>query len=77
VSVQDQGFGISEKDKDKLFDRYYRVEDHQIKSIGGFGIGLYLCAEIIRHHNGKIWVESEIGRGSIFYFSIPLANSFS
>ncbi|HEC0197052.1 TPA: hypothetical protein R1Q24_005327, partial [Escherichia coli] len=44
LSVRDQGMGISEKDLDKLFDRYYRVEGDQMKSISGFGIGLYLCS---------------------------------
>lgn len=73
VSVQDEGMGINQKDIDKLFDRFYRIENKQTKSIAGFGIGLYLCAEIIERHEGKIWVESEIGKGSIFYFSLPLA----
>lgn len=72
VSVRDEGMGIAAKDLDKLFDRYYRVEGHQLKSITGFGIGLYLCSEIIKRHDGRIWVESEPGEGSTFYFSIPI-----
>ena len=72
VSVKDEGFGIKAEDQQKLFDRYYRVESNAAH-IAGFGIGLYLCAEIIqRHEGGKIWVESEIGKGSTFKFSIPL-----
>jgi len=69
VSVQDQGYGIREEDKEKLFERYYRVAN-QPTTISGFGIGLYLCAEIIKRHNGKIWVDSEQGKGSTFFFSI-------
>ncbi|QQL49378.1 ATP-binding protein [Mucilaginibacter ginkgonis] len=73
VSVADEGMGIAQKDIDKLFDRYYRVEGHQMHTVSGFGIGLYLCAEIVERHNGKIWVESEPGKGSSFYFSLPLS----
>ncbi|WP_230383947.1 PAS domain-containing protein [Pedobacter endophyticus] len=72
VSVKDNGMGISAEDQPKLFDRYYRVEGQQMKTIAGFGIGLYLCAEIIYRHAGKIGVESQIGEGSEFWFSIPL-----
>ena len=72
VCVQDEGMGIKPKDREQLFDRFYRVESAETRSISGFGIGLYLCAEIIRRHDGKIWVESEWGKGSTFYFSIPL-----
>lgn len=72
VSVTDHGLGIARQDIEKLFDRYYRVENKQTEKIPGFGIGLYLCAEIISHHHGKIWVESEPGKGSTFFFTVPL-----
>ncbi|WP_461452091.1 PAS domain-containing protein [Mucilaginibacter sp.] len=72
VSVKDEGMGIKPEDIDKLFDRYYRVENKQTTNISGFGIGLYLSAEIIHRHNGKIWAESEVGKGSTFYFTLPL-----
>jgi two-component system sensor histidine kinase VicK len=71
VSVSDEGLGVKAEDQQKLFDRYYRVETNAAY-IAGFGIGLYLCAEIVQRHDGKIWVESEPGKGSTFYFSIPL-----
>ena len=70
-SIADQGPGIAEKDKDKLFNRYYRVEALNTSKIAGFGIGLYLSAEIVRAHGGRIGVESEFGRGARFYFSLP------
>ncbi|ASU33185.1 PAS domain-containing protein [Mucilaginibacter xinganensis] len=71
VSVQDEGRGISPEDQQKLFERYYRVKD-QPATISGFGIGLYVCAEIINRHNGNIWLESEPDKGSTFYFSLPV-----
>lgn len=73
VSVKDEGMGIKPQDLDQIFDRYYRVETSHTRHISGFGIGLYLSAEIIKHHEGEIWVESESGQGSTFYFSLPLA----
>jgi two-component system sensor histidine kinase VicK len=73
ISVKDEGIGIKPQDVDKLFERFYRVDSKHTKTISGFGIGLYLCAEIIRRHNGKIWVESETGHGSTFSFCLPLA----
>ncbi|WP_428330550.1 ATP-binding protein [Mucilaginibacter sp.] len=72
VSVKDEGIGINTHDQEKLFDRFYRVNNHDTKTISGFGIGLYLCAEIIRRHDGRIWVESQMGKGSTFYFSLPI-----
>lgn len=72
VSVQDEGMGIKPTDIDNLFDRYYRVDTEHTRHISGFGIGLYLCAEIINRHGGKIWVESEKGVGSTFHFTLPL-----
>lgn len=72
VDVKDQGAGVKPDEADKLFDRYYRVE-HVQQYIAGFGIGLYLCAEIIRQHQGEIGVHSEVGKGSTFYFRLPVA----
>jgi len=74
VSVTDHGIGIKAPDLEKLFDRFYRVESLQTKTISGFGIGLYLSAEIINLHQGKIWADSEYGVGSTFHFCIPLAS---
>jgi len=74
ISVRDEGIGIKPTDADKIFDRYYRVESNNTRHISGFGIGLYLSAEIIQHHGGRIWLESEPGKGSIFYFTLPLKN---
>ncbi|AYL95182.1 PAS domain S-box protein [Mucilaginibacter celer] len=70
ISVSDVGIGIKPDDVKHVFDRYYRADS--LGHVSGFGIGLYLCAEIIRRHDGKIWVESQIEKGSTFYFSLPL-----
>jgi two-component system sensor histidine kinase VicK len=74
VSVKDDGMGIKEQDIPNLFTRFYRVQSTHTQHISGFGIGLYLCAEIIERHHGRIWVESEKGRGSTFYFTLPVVN---
>jgi len=73
VSVTDEGIGIKPKDQEKIFQRFYRVDDNDKKHISGFGIGLYLSNEIIQRHKGKIWVKSTPGKGSAFFFSLPLA----
>jgi len=70
VAIKDEGMGINSEDANMLFERYYRVQGNH--TISGFGIGLYLSAEIINRHNGKIWVESEPDKGSTFYFTLPL-----
>ena len=73
LSVKDEGQGINKHDRERLFDRFFRVDNAATKTIAGFGIGLYICAEIIRSHQGRIWVESEIGQGAVFCFSLPLS----
>lgn len=75
ISIKDQGMGIKPDDLPKIFDRYYRVEGNHMFSISGFGIGLYLCSEIINRHQGKIWAESEFGKGSTFGFSLSKADN--
>jgi len=74
VSVSDAGIGIKPKDQEKIFQRFYRVENENIKNISGFGIGLYLASEIIQRHKGKIWVESKENKGSTFSFSLPIGS---
>jgi PAS domain S-box-containing protein len=70
VFVSDQGIGINLHDQKKLFNRFYRVKNDKIKTVSGFGIGLYLVSEILRYHNSKIEVESKEGVGSTFYFTL-------
>ena len=72
VSISDEGMGIKPEDLPHVFDRYYRVANMHTQQIAGFGIGLYVSAEIIHRHDGEIGAESESGKGSTFYFSLPL-----
>jgi PAS domain S-box-containing protein len=73
VSVKDFGIGISKKDQDKIFDRFFQVSQKATETFPGLGLGLYISSEIIKRHNGKIWVRSEQGKGSTFSFSLPVA----
>ncbi len=73
VSVTDRGPGIPKDKLAHLFDRFFRVDEHG-KTYSGLGLGLYIAAEIIHRHNGKIGVESELGQGSTFWFTLPLDN---
>ncbi|WP_316734929.1 PAS domain-containing protein [Pedobacter aquatilis] len=72
VLVTDKGMGIKPENLPNLFDRFYRVESKQNSTISGFGIGLYLSAEIIQRHGGKIWADSVVGAGTTVGFSLPL-----
>ncbi|HEY4107962.1 PAS domain S-box protein [Puia sp.] len=71
VAVRDWGIGIEQQYLESIFDRYYRVVSSEYV-VGGLGIGLYIAHEIVQRHGGDIWVESEPGKGSVFYFSLPL-----
>ncbi|KQS35663.1 PAS domain S-box protein [Pedobacter sp. Leaf194] len=71
-SVWDEGIGIKADDLSKIFERFYRVENNNL--ISGFGIGLYVSSEIIKMHKGAIWAESEVGKGSVFSFNLPIGN---
>ena len=73
ISFTDFGIGIPKEKISKIFDRFYRV-DEVSKEFSGLGIGLYVSAEIIKQHGGKIWAESVEGEGSTFYISLPIIN---
>ena len=73
VSVIDQGVGISESDQPKVFEKFKQVGDTLTDKPQGTGLGLPISKEIVAHHGGRIWVESEIGKGSTFSFTLPIA----
>jgi two-component system, chemotaxis family, CheB/CheR fusion protein len=73
VTVEDHGIGIQPADQEKIFDRFYRVERKKEMPLMGYGIGLYLSKEIIKQHEGNIWLKSEVNKGSKFYFTLPLS----
>jgi signal transduction histidine kinase len=71
ISVTDKGVGIAPADLPRVFERFYRVKDAGKPE--GLGLGLYITKMLIEAHGGRIWVESELGKGSTFYFTLPLA----
>lgn len=70
ISVKDYGYGIASEDLKRIFDRFERAINYS--EVSGMGLGLFISKEIIEAHGGKIWVESELEKGSTFYISIPL-----
>jgi PAS domain S-box-containing protein len=73
VSVTDSGVGIDPKDHDSIFEKFKQVGDTLTDKPKGTGLGLPICKEIIEHYGGKLWVESQLGKGSTFFFTLPLA----
>jgi two-component system CheB/CheR fusion protein len=71
VSVSDKGPGIPEEKIPHLFERYYQI-DGKNAAYSGLGLGLFICTEIIKKHDGKIGADSNLGQGSTFYFTLPI-----
>jgi len=72
ISVQDFGIGIPKEQQGKIFERFFRAKGKEEKNIQGLGLGLYIAYEIVKEHKGKMWVDSKDGKGSTFYFSLPI-----
>jgi signal transduction histidine kinase len=70
ITLTDQGPGIAPENLGQLFDRYFRVDEHK-RQASGLGLGLYISAEIIRRHEGEVGVNSEVGKGASFWFTLP------
>jgi len=73
VTIKDSGIGLSPAEQKKIFSRFYRVEGN--RNISGLGLGLYISAEIVKRHNGKMFVKSEVDKGSEFCFTLPIKNT--
>lgn len=73
ITVADQGIGLSERDRERVFDRFYRAGDQGTATPPGTGLGLYICRSLVRAHGGRIWVKSKHGKGSRFTFTLPRA----
>jgi PAS domain S-box-containing protein len=71
VSVGDKGMGIPLREQGRIFDRFQRVDNAASRTTQGAGLGLYICRAILEAHGGRIWVESALGKGSTFFFSLP------
>ncbi|HDQ34778.1 MAG TPA: response regulator, partial [Chloroflexi bacterium] len=77
VAVADTGIGISKEDQRQIFERFFRVDDPTVHEMAGTGLGLAITVSLVHLHGGEIWVESELGEGSIFFSSFPLAEGES
>ncbi|MBM4429513.1 MAG: GAF domain-containing protein [Chloroflexi bacterium] len=77
VSVSDQGMGIPTQQQKRVFERFFQVDNAPTRRVGGSGLGLAICRGIVEAHGGRIWFESEPGRGSTFYFTLPWRQSSS
>ena len=72
-TVRDEGLGIPLGEQERVFEKFYRLDpDHQ-RGIGGSGLGLYICRELVRSMNGRIWLDSDPGKGATFTFELPVA----
>jgi signal transduction histidine kinase len=76
-SVRDEGLGIPRHEQDRIFEKFFRLDPDMTHGVGGTGLGLYICRQLVETMDGQIWVESEMGRGSTFTFELPLAGSSS
>lgn len=70
VSIADTGIGIAQEDTPHLFQKFYRIDNTDTREIGGTGLGLYLCRRLVESMNGRLWVSSEAGKGSVFYVEL-------
>ena len=75
VGIKDFGIGVAKTHQDKIFDRFFQVGNESGQSFAGLGIGLYITAAIVAQHRGRIWVESTEGKGSTFFFELPIQKS--
>ena len=72
VFVRDTGIGIPAEDQSRLFERFYRVDKARSRELGGTGLGLAIVKHLVRTHGGEVRVESELNKGSTFYFTLPM-----
>ena len=71
--MTDQGPGIPAEELPRIFDRMHRIEQRLTPGVDGLGLGLSICQRLVEAHGGRIWAESEMGKGSTFHFTLPVA----
>lgn len=72
VHIKDSGIGIPLESQSRVFERFYRVDKGRARKMGGTGLGLSITKHILLRHNGRIWLESELGQGTVFHFAVPI-----
>jgi signal transduction histidine kinase len=72
VSIQDYGMGIPIEEQKRIYERFFRAKGKKEGDIPGLGLGLYISSEIVKQHGGELWAKSKEGKGSTFYFSLPI-----
>ena len=77
IRVEDQGIGIPPEHRERIFEKFHRVDNASTRRTGGTGLGLAICKAIVEEHGGRIWVESEVGKGSAFTFTLPAEPALS
>jgi signal transduction histidine kinase len=75
IYIRDTGAGIPAEDIPHLFQKFYRVDNSATRTIGGTGLGLFICRKIVELYHGRIWVESAVGKGSTFFINLPRLTS--
>jgi len=73
LEVADQGAGLTDEQQERVFERFYRTDRARSRTAGGTGLGLAIVAAMISAHHGRVWVDSEPGKGATFGFALPLA----
>jgi len=70
-AVRDEGLGIPLREQERIFEKFFRLDPNLTRGVGGTGLGLYICRELVRRMGGRIWVASRDGEGSTFFFELP------
>ena len=73
--IRDHGLGVPLAEQERIFEKFYRLDPELTRGVGGTGLGLYICRELVRRMNGRIWVDSREGHGSTFFVELPAARS--
>ena len=74
-TVSDEGLGIPVSERRRVFEKFYRLDPNMTRGIGGTGLGLYICRELVQRLEGRIWVDGDVGRGSQFHVELPTART--